>query len=384
MAMKEHCFTIHDYSGTNQRSSYSEGQLFTQAQRIIHSATQASGWSWGVYTDNGEKSNRNAFVYNKSPPSISSNLRTKDKLWGSQFSEDEVCSLEELDEFLVSTKSHREFSLVTSALLPSRELPGPVKRPRPFDEQPSSKRRKVDFESIFRIIPQPHIHPSPYLPSLSDPKGRPFCKTTPSFIPPYTDFSMNSDDRLAWLIPIRGAFPWLHCSTGQLVDSDFPMQALFVESSPVIWTKSILLGFWDYLLSLRRNAPVGALGIAFHPVRVPKAVSGSSSDNPKNDGDPRPKMTATSYLSATPSDSTLSRPKGRQSDNQPLLDIDYIKIYHAASCSFYVRSALDIWVYHPSNNGDTAVHAEPHLKIRPLRGARLPLVDDISRGVLVS
>ena len=59
------------------------------------------------------------------------------------------------------------------------------------------------------------------------------------------------------------------------------------------------------------------------------------------------------------------------------LSVDYMKIYHEGPRRMIVRTALDVWGY----NLDAKDGSQ---KVRPLKGAKLVLLDHRSRGVLIS
>lgn len=59
----------------------------------------------------------------------------------------------------------------------------------------------------------------------------------------------------------------------------------------------------------------------------------------------------------------------------PLSVLDHIKVYHDAPSAMHVRNALDVWAY--------IVPGQEH-KIRVLKHARLVLVDERAKGVLIS
>lgn len=67
----------------------------------------------------------------------------------------------------------------------------------------------------------------------------------------------------------------------------------------------------------------------------------------------------------------------------PLALIDHIKIYHDTRFTMAIRNILDAWRF-DAVEGTTAT-GEPNIKkIRILKGARLVLLDERSKGVLVS
>ncbi len=157
---------------------------------------------------------------------------------------------------------------------------------------------------------------------------------------------------MAWLIPIRGVFPWNQCSSGVLLDSQMPF---LVEGNFIQWNWVSLLNFWSFLLELRKAGSLGSLGISLHLARQP---------------------VENSYLQpAEGCSATLSaNPPHRSPIPSSLSTVDYIKIYHDASTSFHVRRAVDSWSYQLGAGQG---------KVRVLKGATLPLVDEVSSGIIL-
>jgi hypothetical protein len=160
---------------------------------------------------------------------------------------------------------------------------------------------------------------------------------------------------VAWLIPIRGIFPWSDCTKASLFNIPMPSP---VEDDHINWNRASLLKFWQFLLDLQRSGSLGALGISLHAAKLPKSNS-----------DDRRRTVITNP--GTPTDFFLPRPMEYR---RRCSTVDYFKIYHDASSTFYVRKAVDSWSY----------HFEPHgPKLRLLKGARFPLMDEISTAILV-
>ena len=78
-----------------------------------------------------------------------------------------------------------------------------------------------------------------------------------------------------------------------------------------------------------------------------------------------------------------------------LLEVDHIKVYHDVTCALHIRNVLDAWGY-PNTTLDGSFEAHGRdkntgkdnrpktKKIRILKGAKLVLVDERSKGVLIS
>jgi hypothetical protein len=194
---------------------------------------------------------------------------------------------------------------------------------------------------------QPHIYPSPFLPSISQPKGRPFNRNQPVFFAPYSEFSLHDDARVAWLIPIQGAFPWDACTPGILLDSSElpPLQPNLVQ-----WNPASLVKFWQFLLALRNSGSLGALGVSLQLSNCSREMTlGGDYSNP------------------------VSLSHGPMDTKTDLISADYIKLYHDASRTFYVRKAVDCWSYQTENEVS---------KVRILKGAKIPLLDEVSIAIL--
>ena len=181
-------------------------------------------------------------------------------------------------------------------------------------------------------------------------KGRPFLKSAPTFIAPYMAFSHSDENRVAWLIPVRGVLPWDGCTSGNLLDSSTGMSPPS-EANEVLWTRASLLRFWEYLLELRSSGSQGALGISF---QVSKQANPASDVTSEIDQSLATTLTARIAISS----------------------VDYIKVYHDARASLYLRNAIDAWSFQVVDDGGTQ-------KWRMLKGAKLVLVDESSQGILV-
>jgi hypothetical protein len=65
---------------------------------------------------------------------------------------------------------------------------------------------------------------------------------------------------------------------------------------------------------------------------------------------------------------------------QPTLStVDYMKVYYDAVGSMNLRSVFDAWAYEIRDGQGVLVE-----KIRVLQGGKLVLMDNLSRGVLIS
>ena len=212
----------------------------------------------------------------------------------------------------------------------------------------------------------------------------PYQKTHPIPIPPHSlPLPPPSPySRSAWLIPIRGALPWKECTSAVMLDSStlvpFRTDPLKPDH-PIKWTHPSLHSFWTFLLSLKATHNVGALGLSFHAARPPAPTSQAASTlNPTSLGGGRQAITESNTTSGQPTSAgtAMQPPRARL----VLSNVDYIKVYHEAQYAMYVRNALHIWSYAIQSASEST---KPD-KVRVLKGARLALVDERSKGILIS
>ncbi|KIM41258.1 hypothetical protein M413DRAFT_27645 [Hebeloma cylindrosporum] len=359
-------FTVHHYKSSIYPSEDQLGVL-AQGYDVVRAAvSRALNWgspSAGAVTESStsRKGHVNSFTLRESPPAVEfpQGHRNEIKEWGVQVTEDEIYNLDDLGQFIgTEFTRHSEGQSVRS---PS---PAESKHSRPT---PLPAERHLDLGSLYRIIPQPHLHPSPFIPSQRSLKGKVYNKAEPIYIPPYSGFSIPDDARVAWLIPIRGKFPWDGCTSSHLLDSaePAPLPCESGSKGEIFWTRDSVARYWDFLLELRKVGTLGPLGVSFHASKSLK----SSSTVASNITRPSASYPMAADILTDSSDlrNTLSR-------------VDYIKVYLDAPRTFYVRSALDAWSYQlPSKSADG--HSQ---KIRVLKGARLLLLDDGFQPVLVS
>lgn len=224
------------------------------------------------------------------------------------------------------------------------------------------------------------MHPSLVNISPKPIKLTPYKRRKPTPIPPHSlplpPFSPHA--RSAWLVPIRGSIPWDDCTPAIILEAShtlpFPSQN---SGDPITWTHASLASFWAFLLNLRSTCNVGPLGVSFHASRPLLPQGGSAISSVFGLGN------QAAFESRAPgtvnSRSNTSTPT---SDSRPpLAGVDFVKIYHEAPTAMYVRNALHVWSYQPeaaTEDGETPG------KIRLLKGARLALVDERSKGILIS
>jgi hypothetical protein len=121
-----------------------------------------------------------------------------------------------------------------------------------------------------------------------------------------------------------------HCSDGVTVFSS-PERELQPEpalepTGNISWTKAALFNFWQYVQDLRAAGSLGPIGLSF-----------------------------------------IQRSESRQTLNNG----DFIKVYVDSQWAIYIRTAIDLWKYKPSEARG----------IRLLKGARLLLVDEMETPI---
>ncbi|KAJ7777925.1 hypothetical protein DFH07DRAFT_569632 [Mycena maculata] len=248
---------------------------------------------------------------------------------------------------------------------------GGVKRARteePADDLPP-KRRKLDLASLGTVIPQPHMLPSIKPTSEKSSSVTAYARSKPIPIPPHT-LPLPAPipyTRRSWVVPVRGSPPWRHATSAVVLldPTDLPVPPDPKTHDEITWTAPALAAFWSFLLVVRTRNTVGPVGLSFH-------VSPYSSSNST-----QPTYTELSGMGAQPLSPEVGPPPSTASSVRratvPLSFLDYMKVYHDAADSMQIRNILDAWAYEPE------VH-----KIRLLKGARLVLLDERSKGILVS
>ncbi|KAF9072495.1 hypothetical protein BDP27DRAFT_1418106 [Rhodocollybia butyracea] len=320
------------------------------------------------------------------------------KDWHEPPTTQEIISLEDLEEFestdFSSISRHEsQFQSRKRARTPIEETEIEV------EPGPRKKVPRLDTGSLHHVIPQPHIQlsKSPVSPKFS--AITTYSRALPIFIPPYTSFPQCEDfDRLAWIIPVRGSLPlpWKQVGATSAVVLDPLDSSSFLEIADSIqWMHSTLQEFWKFLVALKDLKSLGALGISYRPAqsaalcqRTQKENSGLRSPSSRNSSQVRSQSEQSTALS--------------HSARLSLTELDYFKIYHDANVSMHLRHALDLFrIDDQSEQSDTeesatvtisdlsgfpnsAVDSGKAQRCKVLRGARLVLVDDRSRGILVA
>ncbi|OCH92742.1 hypothetical protein OBBRIDRAFT_409898 [Obba rivulosa] len=283
--------------------------------------------------------------------------------------------------------------------------------------QPRSAQRQNEVGPLHAIIPQPHFHgvpqPTTYhvRQTISFP---PYQKAYPTALAPYTPDTVQlllgrRFTRLAWIIPVRGALPWPKCTAACLLRSGsaphFSRSPLPIGPSPqlddaekvrpeITWTRESLLSCWDFLLELRRVKSMGPLALAFHAALPSDA--GSVLGHGQQSMSSGHQSTAVATAPGTIPN---------------LLFVDHIKVFHDSAYTMQLRNIIDVWgfqlddtqksperanvvphVHHPTeqpeqtaqtNAAEATVPLSHPTKIRMFVGAKLALIDERSRGVMI-
>ncbi|KAJ7135455.1 hypothetical protein C8R43DRAFT_618620 [Mycena crocata] len=299
------------------------------------------------------------FQFTRGPPE-SSSKRSKPNVveWNTSIdSSEDFFNLDDLEEF-----ENTDLSFLVA---------GSTKRFRSegFVEQPTSKRRRLEMASIRSVIPQPHILPSPSSAASKNSTTPAYSKSRPIAIAPHT---LPLPDplpftRRSWIIPVRGNLPWpLATSAVVLSDSvDLPEPPDPTTHEEIAWTAAALTSLWSCLVLIRDKNTLGPLGLSFH---VSQYFSSSSQQTELSGMGAQPFS-----MDSEPAPSTVS--SSLRQVTVPLTMSDHIKIYHDAENSMQIRNILDAWAFQPMDGGS---------KIRLFKGARLVLLDERAKGILLS
>lgn len=182
----------------------------------------------------------------------------------------------------------------------------------------------------------------------------PFSKSPLTPLPPYTETKVEElfkdlYARTAWIIPVSGTTAWAQSTAAVLSDDGFdgPRNSEGLHSH-ITWSAAVVRKFWKDLLEMRNAGRIGPIALSYN---IPNA------DNCRRDG------------------SSLG-----------LSSCTYIKLYHNARYSLCIRRVLDSWktsVPTKGNDGPldsaSASKVKKSEKVRPLLGAKLVLLDEVSQ-----
>ncbi|KAJ4490654.1 hypothetical protein J3R30DRAFT_118854 [Lentinula aciculospora] len=366
--------------------------------------------------------------------------------WHESPTPEEILALDDLEEFESTDLSslfctHSEYG--SQYQRRKRSLPSNLKQSEAFDpDEPSKKFLRFDSGSLHRVIPQPHIQLSKsFIPPDFD-AIQVYDRATPIYLPPHAAPSVPTTDdfgRRAWIIPARGFLPatWTEAGASSAVVLD-PQQHdsssldMTTTGSTIKWSHFALKEFWKYLNTLRNLNNFGPLGISFQPaqnaalrLRMEKVKLASLSCSEAHRGLHSANVSSLRSSVSTDSQSGQSSlVSTTRSLSLSLRDCDYFKVYHDTKISMHLRHAFDIFTFRLGSNenenpirleqsgqseqseqsgwsGLTSPEGTDYSKVaknfegerkpkkkKPkyclLRGAKLVLVDERSRGVLIA
>ncbi|KAI0643828.1 hypothetical protein C8Q79DRAFT_156961 [Trametes meyenii] len=275
----------------------------------------------------------------------------------------------------------------TKSTEPSTDKPTKRTLNTDTDSLPATKRVRQDEGPLCSVIPFPHIYPT--LMSLQDPWSElpdvEFYRS-PTPISPHNLATMEAllDDpfgRLAWVVPIRGQLPWRATSASILAeiqtdshsalqgDAMIPQAPYANSSTPaIIWTRDAVNQFWQFLKQVRDTGNLGPVSLAF--CTVPSTDTASSLEQFSSFGSH--KLDTASVISSSVDGGSLADIVSEFSRPCLLRDCGYIKIYHDAGYTKFLRNILNAWSYR-----------QAAVKIRVLKGASLALLDERGKGLLL-
>ncbi|KAG1819067.1 uncharacterized protein BJ212DRAFT_1479186 [Suillus subaureus] len=426
--------TVHNYLDDERLTLSHSAATLELGRDLAHAALSNLGWQKPSVSFNKRlfalKHDR-LYQFSVSPPQVGTPAPRTHVLkdWGVPPGDEETLTLEALEEFI-----HPK--LEAPCARPTQKRPAPQdSRPDVRDSQsrqttrpstyevclePPTKRPRHDTASISNLIPQvliicsvylhpaydlqPHYVPGPSVGfrPLDSEHLRPYRKTQPSLIAPFDLASAKlflsaSCNRAAWLIPVRGVLPWDDATCATILEppqtpqgDDTPLlpsgpAPLRDGISRITWTHHSVVHFWQFLISIQQAENLGSISIGFHSAPSDTAFTLDSALGLTAGSGNRPVQPAQAGRSSDLSDGLSDQVRHAQ-----LEATDFIKVYHDTKYSFYLRNILDAYMYIPGETASEERHpadceiAGLTTKIRLLRLARLVIVDDRSRAVLLS
>lgn len=198
-------------------------------------------------------------------------------------------------------------------------------------------------------------------------------------------------NRAAWLIPVRGGPPWDGATCANILE---PSEVTQMEKAPslpsgpvpndiisrITWTHHSIVTFWKFLISIQQAKNLGPISLSFHTAPSDTTFTLDSAIDPTAETGNRP------IQAAQPKAPDLSDSFSDEVRRARLEATDFIKVYHDVKYSLYLRNVLDAYRYIPE---EAMPERHPHpnsrdtegsvTKIRLLKGARLVLVDNLSK-----
>ncbi|KAF8892998.1 hypothetical protein BD779DRAFT_1670007 [Infundibulicybe gibba] len=353
-----HHFHLEHHSQSAPRGSQ-KSNAFERGRSLVEVACSTSGWRYASKFPGTPRARRVAersYMYFKPPPAAASMGRRKPvtelKEWGAPIDQnDDIFRLDQLEDFISTDITH------LSSLEPVNQ-------------------NKLD-SSLHAVLPQPHFLPTKFHPPTSDPPPvPPYKRAKPiSLLPSIAPFSPQPFSRYSWLVPIRGTLPWDHCTSAIVLESlsALPVPPDCKATNQLTWTRPCVCAFWTFLLTVRTVGTLGSIGVSFHAAPWVDSAGSYQQSLDGAQGYSEQRM----HETETPLESAGDRYRS------VLSGIDHIKVYHEAPNAMYLRNALDIWAYKVPKDAVGPDESKPQ-KIRMLRGARLVLIDERSKGILNS
>ncbi|EIW79707.1 hypothetical protein CONPUDRAFT_155102 [Coniophora puteana RWD-64-598 SS2] len=422
-------FTVHNFSNASEASLSlpSSSALRDEARKLVECVQDTDGWR-SVFIASQDESPRfalrNAYQYVYDPPAIkydSQRLGIENlKSWGEPPDADELVPMEDLEPFHSTDLRDPEPPEASQPQIharPTLEL----EDTSVLEERPL-KRPRLDIEPLYDLIPQPHYHsiPSGKYDPFNPERCPPFPKRPAVPVPPQTQEAVvavleQPYARVAWVIPVRGDVPYEGATEARLLlapgapashpslptdhgaedeyDSVLPSapDTDLGRDARITWTRAAVLDFWTFLLRMQQAKYTGPTAVSFHPaspdpmrsLSLPPSASAFRSQSRWDDTSATiSQVPSTEESESRAHDLTEAWRKTR------LQSADYVKVFHDAAYTRYLRNILDAYWFGAGHEGepkpDDAMDVDrPGPKIKPLRGARLALLDDRGRGLLV-
>ncbi|KAL4067405.1 hypothetical protein V8B97DRAFT_913968 [Scleroderma yunnanense] len=407
--------TVHDFATDGAGTSTSR---FEKGRALVFELRSDANWVTPVRSMSESSfrvMHRRLYQYNAEPPLIKSGIQWASieslREWGVLPSpeSDECISLQRLDEFESTdfhavagpcdTSSHELLRIRNR----SDEIPSCQRSSkRALQSEPLCpqlvKRPQLVTSSIVNSIPQPHFMPtcSTKVPVLDTAIFPHFSKGHPQPVPPYTTSSVSEllrseYRRGAWLIPIRGQVPLEHASLAVIAQSPQDMalvsDLVHLASHKIIWTREILIDFWNFLIKLQQAANLGPISISLHAAPPDSIFTADTASDPTEESANNPYYQLHRHYSKSRTTIGSSFPRDNFEPyvyRAQLEALDYIKIYHNVPYSLSLRSVLDAYQYQP---GDTDTSGALTIgdpgKSRVLKGARLAFMDERSKAAFL-
>lgn len=162
-------------------------------------------------------------------------------------------------------------------------------------------------------------------------------------------------------------------------------ELIHLTSHKIIWTREILINFWDFLLKLQQAANLGPISLSFHAASPDSIFAADTASDPTEESANNPYHQFRQQYSKTTTGSSLPCDSFTPYVYRAQLEAtDYIKVYHNVPYSLSLRSVLDAYQYRPKEADGSGTSKIGDLgKSRVLKGARLAFMDERSKGAFL-